>query len=206
LGFGAVFVDADLDGNLDVAVANGHVYRNARQSHGAEYPQQAQIFRGLGSGRFEEVSAGPYFLRKLVGRGLAWADFDNDGKPDLAYNHNGGPLALLHNNSPTENRWLRLELIGDDKKSNRNAIGAVVEVQVGKKRQIHWVIAGGSYLSCSDRRVLVGLGDADRADLVQVTWPSGRQQVFRDLSADTAFRLREGGQPTPCREPSPRTQ
>src|SRR5205823_6020518 len=80
LKFGAVFLDADLDGHLDVAVANGHVYRNSRPVYGEDYEQEAQLFRGLGGGRFREVSAqaGPYFRRKLVGRGLAWADYDND--------------------------------------------------------------------------------------------------------------------------------
>lgn len=194
LAFGTTFLDADLDGHLDLAVANGHVYRNSRQVYGVEYEQQAQLFRGKGGARFEDVSsrAGPYFRRKLVGRGLAAADYDNDGKPDLAYGHNGGPLVLLRNVSETTNAWLSLDLVGDGKRSNRSAVGAVVEVEAGGKKQTHWVMAGGSYLSCGDRRVLAGLGASEKADVVRVTWPSGRKQEYRGLEARAWYRLREG--------------
>src|SRR5262249_48750058 len=93
LGFGTVFCDVDLDGRLDVAVANGHVSRNSEEVFRAPFAQEAQLFLGLGSGRFRDVSAvsGGYFRTRRVGRGLAWADYDNDGKPDLAFSHNGGP-------------------------------------------------------------------------------------------------------------------
>src|SRR5262249_4356661 len=88
LGFGIVFADVDLDGRLDVAVANGHVYRNA-EAVGESFEQEAQLFLGDGHGRFRDVSAqaGSYFRQRRVGRGLAWADFDNDGRPDLAFSH-----------------------------------------------------------------------------------------------------------------------
>src|SRR5205085_6990129 len=110
-----------------------------------------------------------------VGRGLAVADFDNDGRPDLAISHVGGPVALLHNRTETANGWVRLELVGDGVRSNRNAIGARVEVTAGGRTQTHFVIGGGSYLSASDRRLCVGLGPAESADVV-VVWPSGRRQ------------------------------
>src|SRR5262249_7721323 len=149
LGFGTVFVDVDLDGRLDVAVANGHVARPIEQLLGVTYPQLPQLFLGDGKGKFRDVSdkVGPYFRALHVGRGLAWADFDNDGKPDMAFSHNGAPVALLHNRTQTENGWLRLELVGDGVKSNRNAIGARVEVEAGGLRQVRFVIGGGSYLS-----------------------------------------------------------
>jgi hypothetical protein len=197
LGFGCVFIDADLDGRLDLAVANGHINRNSQELYGAPFAQEAQLFLGLGetgAGRFRDVSsqAGPYFCTKVVGRGLAWADYDNDGLADLAFSHNGGPVALLRNRTVTANAWLRLELVGDGKKSNRNAIGARVEVEAGGDKQVRFVNGGGSYLSASDRRLLVGLGAADRARRVTVTWPSGHVQVFEDLAGRKWWRLYEG--------------
>jgi enediyne biosynthesis protein E4 len=196
LGFGTVFCDFDLDGRLDVAVANGHVSRNSEEVFRASFAQEAQLFLGLGSGRFRDISAssGGYFRTRRVGRGLAWADYDNDGKPDLAFSHNGGPLALLHNQTDTAYHWIRLELVGDGKKSNRNAIGARVEIESDGVRQVRFINGGGSYLSASDRRLLVGLGTADGARRVTVSWPSGARQEFSDLPAGRWWRLHEGKQ------------
>src|SRR5262249_38556670 len=103
LGFGAVMIDANLDGLPDVAVANGHLHRDSATVYGAPYAQRAQLFVGTGRGSFRDASgrAGPYFRESRVGRGLARADFDNDGKPDLAFSHVGGPPALLHNRTET---------------------------------------------------------------------------------------------------------
>jgi hypothetical protein len=194
LGFGCVLVDVDLDGRLDFAVANGHVNRNSQELYGALFAQEAQLFLGTASGRFRDVSsqAGTYFQTRVVGRGLAWADFDNDGLPDLAFSHNGGPISLLRNRTATANAWLRLELIGDGIRSNRNAIGARIEVEAGGGKQVRFLNGGGSYLSASDRRLLIGLGSADRAARVIVTWPSGRVQTFTDLEGRTGWRLHEG--------------
>jgi hypothetical protein len=130
-----------------------------------------------------------------VGRGLAVADFNNDGRPDLAFSHVGGPIALLENRTPTDNGWLRLELVGDGVKSNRNAIGARVEVVAGGARQVRFVAGGGSYLSASERRLLLGLGPAREAERVTVVWPSGRRQEFRHLAGRKGYRLSEGKDP-----------
>jgi enediyne biosynthesis protein E4 len=194
LGFGTVLCDVDLDGRLDVVTANGHVYRNAEELFGEAFLEEAQLFLGDGAGRFRDVStqAGAYFRRRLLGRGLAWADYDNDGRPDLAFSHNGGPVVLLRNATATSNNWLRLELVGDGKKSNRNAIGARVEISHGGAKQTHFVNGGGSYLSASDRRLLIGLGPAEEAERVVVVWPSGRRQEFPSLRARSSWRLYEG--------------
>lgn len=194
LGFGIELFDADLDGTLDVAIANGHVVRNSMAIFKVPYEQRAQMFVGDGKGRFAEVSetAGAYFREKHVGRGLAVGDFDNDGRPDLVFSHNAGPVRLLKNETRTDHHWLRLELVGDGKKSNRNAIGARVEVEVGGRWLTRFVTGGGSYLSASDRRILVGLGGAGKANRVAITWPSGREQEFRDLAGDAGWRLTEG--------------
>jgi hypothetical protein len=194
LGFGACFLDADLDGHLDLAVANGHVYRSAQVIERAPYAQEAQLFLGDGLGKFRDASrtAGPDFLTPRVGRGLARCDFDNDGRPDLCLSAVGSPVALLRNVTETGNGWIGLDLTGDGKTSNRSAIGAVVTVESGGQRRTHFVGGGGSYLSASDRRLTVGLGAASGADRVVVRWPSGREQEFRGLAGGRYWRLRDG--------------
>jgi hypothetical protein len=194
LGFGTVMIDADQNGLPDLAVANGHIHRNAEVIYRASYAQLAQLFVGSGKGTFQDVShqAGAYFRQKRVGRGMAWADFDCDGKPDLAINHVGGPVALLHNRTVTENGWIGFELIGDGKRSNRNAIGTRVEVETSFGTQVRFVNGGGSYLSANERRVLIGLGTADRIIRVTVRWPSGVEQTFRDVATRRYWRLTEG--------------
>ena len=194
LAFGTVALDADLDGQLDLAIANGHISRVAREVFGEPFKQQAQLFVGQSKGRFRDVSlqAGAYFHEKRVARGLACADFNNDGKPDLVFSHNADGLALLRNETLTEHRWLRLELQGDGKKSNRNAIGARVEIDLGDRSLVRHVVGGGSYLSASERRLLIGLGTADRADRVTVRWPSGRVQAFGPLDGNRGYLLHEG--------------
>ena len=194
LAFGTVAFDADLDGNLDLAIADGHVTRYSREIFGDVFKQEARCFLGDGKARFREVTpqAGPYFHEKRLGRGLACADFNNDGKPDLVYTHNGDRPALLRNDTKTDNRWLRLELEGDGKKSNRNAIGARVEIEVAGRKLVRFVHGGGSYLSASERRLLIGLGPAQQADGVTVRWPSGQVQRFGPLPGNAGYLLREG--------------
>lgn len=194
LGFGTCALDADLDGNEDLAAVNGHVQRVAPELFGVPYAQEAQLFLGNGAGKFRDVSAtaGASFRRPRVGRGLACADFDNDGLADLAGSGVGESVALFRNRTTTPNGWVSLELIGDGKASNRNAIGATVKVEYGGTVRHHFVVGGGSYLSASDRRILLGLGGATKVDRVTVRWPSGKEQVFGDLPSRTRWRLREG--------------
>jgi hypothetical protein len=208
LGFGTVALDADLDGLPDLAVANGNVSRRAPEAFHAPFQQEPQLFRGTGGGKYDDVSdrSGPYFRTKIVGRGLAAADYDNDGRPDLAFNNCGGRAALLHNASPTTNHWVRLELIGDPhaagpsgRRSSRNAVGARVEIQAGGRNQTGFVVGGGSYLSASDRRLLFGLGGAARVDRVVVHWPSGVVQEVGPLEADRGYRVEEGKAATAIR-------
>jgi hypothetical protein len=204
LGFGVVLLEAAHDGRPCLALANGHVYRNAEEMN-QPFAQKAQLFVGDGHGRFQDLShqAGPYFRQSYVGRGLAWADYDNDGLPDLAFSHNAGPVTLLRNRTATNQNWIRLELIGDGRQSNRNAIGARVEIECGGARQVRFLNGGGSYLSASERRLLVGLGTAERAERVTVTWPSQRRQEFANLSGKRWWRLHEGQEQPELMESSP---
>ncbi len=194
LGFGACFLDADSDGNPDIAVVNGHVSRfvEARGDANITFRQKAQFFRNDGRGRFVDVSdtAGDYFHEPHVGRGLAVCDYDNDGRMDLAISNNGERAVLLRNESATPHHWIRLELQGT--KSNRDAVGARVTVHAGGRRLVRHRKGGGSYLSASDPRLLVGLGTAEGVDRVEVRWPSGLVQEVGPLAADRGYRIVEG--------------
>jgi hypothetical protein len=188
LGFGTAFLDFDADGRLDLAIANGHV-EDFRP--GEPYGMPAQLLAGTRGGRFIDISrlAGPPWQVERVGRGLATGDLDNDGRLDLVILSQREPLAYLHNRTEG-GHWLVLRLEGTA--SNRDAVGARVVVTAGGRRQTAWRSGGGSYQSASDPRLHFGLGAADRADDVEVRWPSGRVEHFRDLAADAGYRLREG--------------
>jgi hypothetical protein len=207
VGWGTCLLDLELDGNLDIFVANGHTFRNAaemieRNEDGSpqSFPQLAQLFKGNGKGFFRDISrsAGPYFREPHVGRGVAMGDFDNDGRMDIAINQCGEPAGLLHNDTETPHHWIRLHLEGsrhkDPQGSNRDAIGACVTVLAGGRRLVRHVKGGGSYLSAHDARLLIGLGVAERVEEVEVRWPNSaaRLQRFGPLAADRSYKLVEG--------------
>jgi hypothetical protein len=177
LGFGAFFIDYDLDGWPDLFINNGHINDDiGTRDAGITYAEPALLFRNIGGGQFADVTAstGPALSEKRVGRGAAWGDFDNDGSPDILLMTNGGPAQLLHNENRTGNGWICLKLIG--KPSNRDAYGARVRVHVGNETLTQDVHSGSSYLSASDRRLIFGLGKAARADSVEIRWPDGKVQ------------------------------
>jgi hypothetical protein len=194
LGFATGFLDVDRDGSLDIVVANGHVARDVEEEGDPNitFKQQSQLFLNDGKGRFQEVSAvaGAYFQEFRVGRGIAFGDFDNDGHMDLAFSNSGEPTALLHNQTVTPHSWVRLNLQGA--KSNRDAIGARVTIQVGKRRLVRHRKGGGSYLAAHDPRLLIGLGSAKQADRVEIRWPSGLVQTVGPLKAGREYRIIEG--------------
>jgi len=200
LGFGTCFLDVDRDGSLDIAVVNGHVSRcvDEEGNPNITFRQPAQLFLNDGKGRFHDLSkqTGDYFGQPHVGRGLAYCDYDNDGHMDLAISNNGESVVLLHNESKTPNHWLRLELQGT--KSNRDAVGAKVTFKIGDRKLVRHRKGGGSYLSASDPRLLIGLGDASQVDQVEIRWPSGLVQRLGPLQADRGYRIIEGeNQPKP---------
>jgi hypothetical protein len=197
LTFGLVFQDFDLDGRPDLAIANGHIEPTIQQvMHDIPYAQPAQVFRNLGGGRFEDVTArsGPAFQVPSVGRGLAWIDYDGDGDPDLLLTQNGGPVRLLRNDAPPGRKSLRLRLDGTGR--NRDALGAVVTVAVGGVVSRAERQSGGSYLSESEPTLLFGLGDRPGAEKVHVRWP-GKDAPGEDLGPLAAglWKVKQGAKP-----------
>jgi hypothetical protein len=192
LGFGCGFADLDLDGRLDLIVANGHIDDTVRNIRGnVGYAQPPHLFLNLGNGKFQDVVAasGGDFAAPRVGRGLAFADFDRDGDVDLLLTTNNGPAYLFRNALQSGNRFLRLHLTGT--KSNRDAIGAVVRIFHGGETQMRTVRAGSSYLSQSELPLTFGVGKADRIDRLTVEWPSGATQEFKNISTAKAYELHE---------------
>jgi enediyne biosynthesis protein E4 len=184
LGFGCAFLDADLDGHLDLAAVNGHIdetVRNISGNHG--YAQAPHLFLNDGKGGFRDVAAqlGGGFAVPKVGRGLAYGDFDRDGDLDLLITTNQGPAYLYRNHLTPGNRSLRFRLQGT--KSNRDGIGAMVRVATPDGTQSRMVKTGSSYLSQSELAVTFGLARRARADRVVIEWPSGLVQEFRNVNA-----------------------
>ena len=193
LGFGCVFADMNLDGMLDLVVANGHIDETVRHIRGnVGYAQPPQLFLNQGKGTFRDVAAaaGGGFAQPRVGRGLAYGDFDRDGDLDLLVTTNGGPASLFRNDQVAGNRSIRFRLVGT--KSNRDAIGASVRITSDGVTQTRIVKSGSSYLSQSELPVTFGLGKRDRVDRVVVRWPSGRTDEFKGLAAGHTYECVEG--------------
>jgi hypothetical protein len=193
LGFGLAALDANNDGWLDLAQANGHVgdYRPS-----IPYAMRAQLFINTGAGKFIDVSdrAGPPWQVVRIGRGLAVGDIDNDGRTDVLVVAENVSMGLLYNTSKLQNHYLTISLEGT--RSNRDAVGARVLVTAGGRTQAAARFGGGGYLSASDARLHFGLGRARTADRVEINWPSGGRDIYEKVAADTGYRLREGD-PTP---------
>src|SRR6516164_9454885 len=193
LSFGGGFFDYDNDGWLDLFIANGHVYPEIeQQSSEIHYKQINSLFHNERNGKFAEVSkvSGNAFSKPYAGRGVAFADFDNDGRLEMVVGNDGDPPLLLHNDGPSDNHFVSFKLVGS--RSNRDAMGARVKVRTGQLTQMREVAGGGSYLSQSDLRAHFGLGESRRADQVEVWWPSGLHQVFREVRGDRFYQIEEG--------------
>ena len=192
LGFGVGFLDFDNDGWKDLFIANGHVYSQImRKKLHVSYKEPKVLYRSLGNGHFEDVSAkaGPAIRVENLGRGCAFGDFDNDGDVDIIINNLDGPPTLLRNDGGNKNNWIMIKCVGT--RSNRSAIGTRVKVTTGEHSQIDEVMSGSSYYSQNDFRLHFGLGRASKADSVEVTWPSGAKQSFTNLSANQLYVLQE---------------
>jgi enediyne biosynthesis protein E4 len=198
LGFGCSFLDVDLDGSLDLIVANGHIEETVRNIRGnVGYAQPPHLFLNQG-GKFQDVAANANggFAQPKVGRGLAYGDFDRDGDLDILLTTNSGPAYLYRNDQLGGHRSIRFRLTGT--KSNRDAIGAVVRVFYNGLSQSQMVKTGSSYLSQSELPLTFGLGQHDRIDRVQIVWPSGEKEEFKDLPAGKGYECTETKGITPA--------
>jgi hypothetical protein len=186
------FFDFDNDGWSDLFIANGHVYSQiANRKLHLTYREPKILYRNLGNGRFEDVSAkaGPAITAENVGRGCAFGDFDNDGDVDILVNNLDGPPTLLRNDGGNQNHWILVKCIGTH--SNRSAIGARVKVTAAGRSQIDEVISGSGYYSQNDLRLHFGLGRATSVEAVEIAWPSGAKETIRDVAADRVVVIQE---------------
>jgi hypothetical protein len=190
--FGARFVDVDNDGWKDLVVVNGHVLDNiSLYRPDVHYAEKKLLYRNAG-GRFEDFSgeAGPVFERASVGRGLAAGDFDNDGRVDFLVSNNGQPPELIHNETQSSNNWLGARLIGVA--SNRDGIGARLQLTAGALELYDQAKGGMSYLSASDPRIYFGLGTEKTVDRLIVKWPSGKIDTLTGLKPNRIVTIKEG--------------
>jgi hypothetical protein len=194
LAFGCEFLDFDLDGWSDLLVANGHVQMTADSTlEGTTYRQRKQLFRNRGDRTFEEVAL-PGLLgdlvKPVVSRGLAVGDIDNDGRVDAVACNQKDAVQVFKNQLRNPHHWISFKTVG--LKGNRDGRHARFEIHAGGARQTDFVRAGSSYLSTSDRRVHFGLGISETVDRVEIRWPSGASQTFKDLKADGIYIVTEG--------------
>ncbi len=191
LGFGAKFYDADNDGDLDLHITNGHVIDNVSMYQPKlTYAQKDELYENTG-GKFVDVAerAGTALQVPRVGRGLAVADFDNDGALNVAITSVGRPAVLLRNAGARQGHWISLRAQGS--KSNSFGLGATVEVQTAEGVQVREISNVASYLSSNDVRLHVGLGSAKVAQRIEIRWPSGTKQTLTDVPANQVLLVKE---------------
>jgi len=198
-GFGTAWLDIDNDGWLDLLTVNGTVQRIdelVREHDPTPLRQRKQLFRNLGNGRFEDLTArsGDAFERADVGRGAAFGDIDNDGDTDVIVGNNNGPAQLLLNVTGSRNHWIGLRLVSANAAGGtRDMIGARVAVfRDGSPTRRRRARSDGSFASANDPRVLVGLGPSTRQPRVRVTWPDGQTEEWANLPIDRYSTLTAG--------------
>jgi len=197
--WGAGIVDLDNDGLPDLFMVTGHVYPQVERTL-PQYPNKTPrvVFRNLGKGVFEELieEPGPGVAAAHCSRGCAFGDFDNDGDIDILIINLNEPPSLLRNDLTGKSNWIKVKL--DGVKSNRSAIGARVIVHYGGKTQAQAVLSQSSFFSCSDSRLHFGLGSSTLAD-IDVYWPSGLHEAFKQIPANRLITIKEGVGPVPNR-------
>jgi hypothetical protein len=200
-GFGTVLADFDHDGHLDLAVVNGNVQAGKlvkdKQINPAtfwdDYVERNQLFLNNGHGTFLDVSpANEAFCgTPAVARGLTWLDFDGDGAVDLLVTTVAGPARLYRNVAAKKGHWLMVRAV-DPTLGGRDAYGAEVVVEAGKRTWLGWINPGTSYLCSNDPRAHFGLGAVEQVDAIHVTWPDGMRETFAAPAIDRVLLLRKG--------------
>jgi hypothetical protein len=207
LGFGCFFFDYDLDGWPDIFIANGHIDGDIqRVQPNVKYAMPPHVFRNMGKGNFQEVtkSLGAAFATPRVGRGAAYGDVNNDGRLDLLLSTNGGRAYLFENDATGDaarQRSLRIKLVGT--KSNRDGIGSMVKLTSAGGTQMQMMRSGSSYLSASELVLTFGLAQQDKADAIEIRWPSGQVDRLSDVLAGQTIVVSEGKGITSSRKYGP---
>ncbi len=183
VGWSTAFVDYDNDGDVDIFKINGALKHL--------YGQEDQLFENTGDGKFKDVSVGrgAYFQKELVGRGACFGDYDNDGDIDVFIVNLNDHGAFLRNNKGNQNNWIMIKLVGT--KSNRDGIGARIKMVSGGIVQTAVRKSTTGYLSSSDPRIHFGLAKNDKADKIEIKWPSGKTQVLEDVKANQIITVQE---------------
>jgi hypothetical protein len=199
LTFGVVFLDYDLDGRQDLLLANGHLEHEINKVQQSQtYAQPPQLFWNCGDacpGRFVPVTQGGDLTAPLVGRGIATADIDADGDPDILITQNGRRPVLLRNDQNTGHHWLRVQLAG--RAPNPEAIGARISLSAGGITQVRELFPARGYLSSVEMPLTFGLGTADRLDSLVIRWPDGQEQTVATEGVDRLMIIEEPAEATP---------
>jgi len=189
-GYSPNLADFDNDGWKDLFVSRGHV-QSLGYATQIQVEQPNTVFRNRGNAKFEALTeqAGFGAGRPSRHRGSAVGDFNGDGRLDVVVSALSAPGEIWLNDSPGANHWLAFRLEGT--KSNRDAIGARIKLVAGGKAQYNEVAFASGYASSSAGPVHFGLGPAATASLVEIQWPSGIIQEFRDVPADRVVKVKE---------------
>ena len=201
-GVAAKFIDYDNDGWPDIVQVNGAMLDNVNLYHSeVSYKEPLLMFRNTGKGHFEKTSdsLGPDFLHPVAGRGLATADYDNDGDIDIAVNARGDAPELLRNDGGNANHWLEILLIGT--KSNHDGIGAVLKLTSQGETHMEQAKGGMSYMSANDPRIHFGLGKRTSIESLVITWPSGQVDKLTNVPIDKIIAVKEGSGIVPRKFP-----
>ena len=192
LTFGCFFFDFDLDGNVDIFTANGHVETdiNIVQSE-VTYAQKPHIFRNISDGKFADVlhKVGPDLAKPIVGRGTAYGDIDNDGDLDVLITTSNGQAHLYRNDGGNRNNWIKIKLLGQ--LSNRNGTGARIQITSAIGTQTRTVKTGSSYCSQSELTAIFGIKKDTIIETIEVFWPSGKVNKIEDVKPNQLIPIKE---------------